>query len=168
MKALNKATAAAITTKVKADIVKMKSDVKVVDLLLADGVTVAMLTAPEKGKDTAFYDSVKAAVVAGFAVGIQSLLKKETKGLNEKDKESKRYWSMQIGSKIKDMRNSLQKRIDAANAASGGANETTSFAARLKRDLTKYIAQIEKMEATEFNLVDMLKHLKSASALIKG
>jgi hypothetical protein len=167
MKALNKATAAAITTKVKADIVKMKSDVKVVDLLLADGVTVAMLTAPEKGKDTAFYDSVKAAVVAGFAVGIQSLLKKETKGLNEKDKESKRYWSMQIGSKIKDMRNSLQKRIDAANAA-GGANETTSFAARLKRDLTKYIAQIEKMEATEFNLVDMLKHLKSASALIKG
>ena len=168
MKALNKATAAAIALKVKNDLLKLKTDIKVVDLLLADGVTPTMLTAPEKGKDTAFYDSVKAAVVAGFTVTVQGLLKKETKGLNEKDKESKRYWSMQIGSKIKDIRNSLQKRIDKANAAAGGANEKTSFAARLKRDLTKYIAQIEGMEATEFNLVDMLKHLKSASALIKG
>jgi hypothetical protein len=37
----------------------------------------------------------------------------------------------------------------------------------LKRDLAKYIAQIEKLEASSFPVVDMLKHLKSASALIK-
>jgi len=66
---------------------------------------------------------------------------------------------------MKDLKNGLAKREKIEDGEEGEA--VASFEARLKRDLTKYIAQIEKGEAFEFTVIDMLKYLKSASALIK-
>ena len=57
-----------------------------------------------------------------------------------------------------------EKAEESEDGEEGGG--VASFEARLKRDITKYIAQIEKGEAFEFPVVEMLKHLKSASALI--
>lgn len=141
--------------------------VKAIDSMHADGVTAAMLTAPKKGEPSALFDSVKVSIVTGFTATAQALLKKDTKGLSDAQKESKRYWQQQIGSKLKDLRNALTRRESQGEESDGAGTKPASFEARLKRDLTKYIAQIEKLEAAPFQVTDMLKYLKSASALIK-
>ena len=174
---LSAATLAAIKADVSKDLVAKRAGVKVIDSLVADGVTHTMMVAPEKGADRTFYASLEAAVVAGFTAAAQAMLSADVKTLAEVDegkakanrdlkcKINRRYWQQQIGSKIKDYRNAVEKRN--APTDEGGASKTTPFEARLKRDLTKYIAQIEKMESAMFNVPDMLKYLKGASALIK-
>jgi hypothetical protein len=139
---------------------------KTLDVLQSEGLVSADFVSPEKGQDRALYDSLKAAVVFGFEVKVQTLLVKETKTLDDDAKKAlKKYWQQQIGSKMKDLKNGLAKREKIEDGEEGEGVAT--FEARLKRDLTKYIAQIEKGEAFEFTVVDMLKYLKSASALIK-
>ena len=148
---------------------------KAVDALQADGVTVEMLTAPKKDADRTFYDSVCAAVVAGFTATVQDLLGKETKTLKKTDGPSeskrehttgnKRYWQQQIGSKVKDLRNMLQRRLDAEEE--GGANEKSTLEARIKRDLTKYITQLQKVEAFKGDVAGVIKAMQSAVAFIK-
>jgi gas vesicle protein len=147
------------------------SKTKAIDSLHADGVTAAMLVAPAKGESTVLFDSVKVSIVMGFTVTVQALLKKDTKGLSEAQKESKRFWQMQIGSKMKDLRNALTRREEQAKdemeGSEGAKARTASFDARLKRDLAAWIAKVEKLEGSSFSVIDMLKHLKGASALIK-
>jgi hypothetical protein len=142
-----------------------KAKVKTLDVLQSEGLVSADFVSPEKGQDRALYDGLKAAVVFGFEVKVQTLLVKETKTLDDDAKKAKKYWQQQIGSKMKDLKNGLAKREKIEDGDEGEAVAT--FESRLKRDLTKYIAQIEKGEAFEFTVVDMLKHLKNASALIK-
>jgi DNA-binding protein Fis len=138
---------------------------KAVDALQADGVTVEMLVAPKKDQDRAFYDSVCAAVVAGFTATVQDLLTKETKTLSDEKKGEKRYWQQQIGSKVKDLRNMLQRRLDSEDE--DGAGSTSTLESRIKRDLTKYIAQLEKVEAFKGNVVELIKCLKSGLVYVK-
>ena len=166
MKAISSIIATAIGQYVGASVKTDKIKVKTVDTLVSEGITSEMLVAPKKGEDVVFYGSVKAAVVAGFASNVQALLDKDTKTLSDSQKSDKRYWQQQIGSKIKDLRNALVKRESQGEEGEARGN-VASFEARLKRDLAKYIAQIEKGEAFEFAVVEMLKHLKSASVLIK-
>ena len=45
--------------------------------------------------------------------------------------------------------------------------KVSDMATRLKRDLTAWIDKVEKAEAVTFSATEMVKHLKSASALIK-
>ena len=139
-----------------------KTKVKTLDVLQAEGFVSTDFVAPDKGKDRALYDSLKAAVVLGFEVRFQTLLAKDTKTLDDDAKALKKTWQQQIGSRMTDLKNGLAKRENPE-----GEQATASFESRLKRDLTKYIAQIEKGEAFSFTVIDMLKYLKSASALIK-
>jgi gas vesicle protein len=141
--------------------------VKAVDSLYADGVTAAMLVAPEKGESTVLFDSVKVSIVTGFTATVQALLKKDTKTLTEAQKENKRYWQQQIGSKMKDLRSALERREKQGEESAGAGSKPASFDARLKKDLVAWIAKVEKLEKSSFPVVDMVKHLKSASALIK-
>jgi len=143
------------------------SKVKAVDLLIADGVTSEMLGSREAKYHTDLHDSVKISVVLGFTATVQALLKKDAKGLSDAQKSDKRYWSMQIGSKVKDLRNALAKREALAEESDGAGTRSASFDARLKKDLSAWIAKVEKLEGSSFSVVDMLKHLKGASALIK-
>ena len=138
---------------------------KAVDALHADGVTPEMLKAPKKDADRTFYDSVCAAVVAGFTATVQDLLTKETKTLSDDKKGDKRYWQQQIGSKVKDLRNMLQRRLDAEEE--GGANEKSTLEDRIKRDLTKYITQLQKVEAFKGDVAGVIKAMQSAVAFIK-
>jgi hypothetical protein len=141
--------------------------VKAIDALFADGVTAAMLEAPKKGESTVLFDSVKVSIVLGFTATIQALLKKDTKTLTESQKENKRYWQQQIGSKMKDLRAALERREKQGEESDGAGSKPASFDARLKKDLVAWIAKVEKLEKSSFSVVDMVKHLKSASALIK-
>ena len=167
MKTVSKQTAAVIAKAVSKQIEADKATPMVIDALQAEGVTVDMMFAP-KGKDAdrTFYASLESAVVAGFSATAQGLLKKETKTLNEKQKEDKRYWQQQIGSKIKDFRNALQRRLNKGEGE-GGAGNTSTLEARIKRDLTKYVAQLEKVEQFSGNVVELVKCLKSALVYVK-
>jgi hypothetical protein len=165
MKQVSSVVREAIATGVSKSLAGQRAMGKAVDALQADGVTVEMLTAPKKDQDRTFYDSVCSAVVAGFTATVQDLLKKDTKTLNEEKKGEKRYWQQQIGSKVKDLRNMLQRRLDAEEG--DGPNDKSTLESRIKRDLSKYITQLEKVEAFKGNVVELVKCLKSGLAHIK-
>ena len=167
MKTVSKQTSSIIAQAVAKKLAADKSTSLVVDSLQADGVEPEMMRAPKKDADRTFYASLESAVVAGFTATAQGLLKKETKTLTDQQKSDKRYWQQQIGSKIKDFRNALQRRLNQGEEGEGGAGNTSTLEARIKRDLTKYVAQLEKVEQFSGNVVELVKCLKSALVYVK-
>ena len=150
---------------VKVDNAKLKA----VDSLHADGVTAAMLVAPAKGESTVLFDSVKVSIVMGFTATVQALLKKDTKGLSEAQKESKRYWQQQIGSKLKDLRNALSRReaINAAGESDGAGADKSTWESTKRKVLSEMIAQAQKKEASTIKDISaFIKDLQSALARI--
>ena len=166
MKTVSKQAAQVIAKAVAKKLEVDKATAMVLDALQADGVTPEMMFAPKKDQDRTFYASLEGAVIAGFTATAQALLKKETKTLSDDQKVAKRYWQQQIGSKIKDFRNALQRRID--QGSEGGANNTSTLEGRIRRDLAKYITQLEKVESFSGNVVELTKCLKSALAYVKA
>ena len=156
-----------------------KGLIKAVDSLYADGVTVEALTAP-KGKDAdrSFYDSVCSAVVAGFSEAARKMVLLGAKDLadvsEDKAKANRelickinaRYWQQQVGSKIKDMRNALERRLRSTD--SNGAEENKSTWESTKRKvLAEIITQAQKKEASKItDLAAFIKDLQSALARI--
>ena len=167
MKTVSKQTSSIIAQAVAKKLAADKSTSLVVDSLQADGVEPEMMRAPKKDADRTFYASLESAVVAGFTATAQGLLKKETKTLTDQQKSDKRYWQQQIGSKIKDFRNALQRRLNQGEEGEGGAGNTSTLEARIKRDLAKYVAQLEKVEQFSGNVVELVKCLKSALVYVK-
>jgi hypothetical protein len=169
---------AAITSYVKGKIGQEKKDGKLLDILQAEGVVSGMLVAPEKGADRTVYDGILAAIIMGFEANKQKLLASPTKGMSDSQKKAKFKVQQSVGGWMGTLKRDLvgreakAKAAEAAEAAEAAGEEVekeakSTFESRLKRDLTKYIAQIEKLEGAQFAVVDMLKYLKSASALIK-
>jgi hypothetical protein len=168
---LSTATIDAIGTWSNKTLTTDKAKTKAIDSLHADGVTAAMLKAPEKDQPRALYDSVCISIVTGFAANVQTLLKKDTKSLKEEQKKDKRYWQQQIGSKLKDLRNALARReaqLKAEMEGSNGAEEDKSTWESTKRKvLSEIIAQAQKKEATKIkDLSAFIKDLQSALARI--
>jgi len=142
-----------------------------IDALFADGVTADMLLAPEKGEPSALYNSVKSAVVAGFTATVQALLKKDTKGLSEAQKGDKRYWTQQIGSKLKDLRNALARREAKAKAemegSDGAGADKSSWESTKRKVLAEMISQAQKKESTTVrDMPAFIKDLQNALARI--
>jgi hypothetical protein len=151
---------------------------KVVDGLYSDGVLPEMMFAPKKDESRVLYQTLELAVVIGFSVSAQAMLSTDVKTLAEIDedtarknrdvkcKANRRYWQMQIGSCIKDMRNSLAKRL--APAKSDGAEEDKSTWESTKRKvLSEIIAQAQKKESTTISDIgSFIKDLQSALARI--
>lgn len=144
------ATLQAITASTRRDGEARSAMVAAVDGLFADNIKPENLYAPKEGDDKTFYASIASAVVAGFTAEVQALLKAEQASLPAADKQPRRYWQMQIGSKIKDLRNALERRITKAEAdgEAKGANDRSNLQSRIVRDCGKFIAQLEK--ASEF------------------
>ena len=163
---------------------------KAVDALFADGIVPADLESPAKGADRTAYDSFRFAIVGGFPADARKMVEADkavAKGFPKVDEDTakenrlfkcdknRRYWQQQIGSKLKDLRNSLSKRYEAkriaeltpeqreAEAAEAESNATDS--ARLLRDVTAWINRLEKAEATELPVTDCLKHLKALAGI---
>lgn len=160
----------AISQWVSADSKAGQTKVKAVDLLVANGVTAADLTAPAKGEDRTVYESYCAAIVAGFAPDAKKLVtadKAIAKGFSDEAKQARRYWQQQIGSKLKDLRRALESRLAPTESgeADGEATAKASDAARLLRDVTAWINRLEKAEATALPVVDCLKHLKALAGI---
>lgn len=141
--------------------------VKAVDSLYADGVTADMLKAPAKGESTVLFDSVKVSIVLGFTATVQALLKKDTKGLSEAQKESKRYWQQQIGSKLKDLRNALSRREAQGQESDGAGADKSTWESTKRKVLSEMIAQAQKKEASSIKDIGaFIKDLQSALARI--
>ena len=155
---------------------------KAADALQAQEVTSDMMYAPkDKNADRSFYDSLCASVVMGFAKSVQELLQKPAKSLRKTSEPSpskmeqttgdKRYWEQQIGSKVKDLRNMIERRAEreanGEDGEDGEEEETSTLESRIKRDLAKYVAQLEKVEAFDGDLIGLQNDLKSAIARIK-
>lgn len=193
----------AIGNWVSADDKAAFSKLSAVDTLVADGIPVSALVAPEKGSDTAVYDSYCAAIVTGFTPSVQKMLAVDSgaliklkaadvsemlEGMTPAERKAyrqkpnnvnRRYWQMQIGSKLKDLRKSLEARYEKAAKAEAEANMTddekaaaaaeqaasASDSAKLLRDVTAWINRLEKAEGTELPVVDCLKHLKALAGI---
>lgn len=150
---------------------------KAVDALYADGVLPEMMFAPKKDADRTFYATLETAVVCGFSANAQAMLKADVKSLAEMDeakakanrdtkcKANRRYWQQQIGSGIKDLRNSLTKRFETAD---GGAEaDKSTWEATLRKELANRIAQAQKKEASKIKDISaFIKDLQSALARI--
>ena len=148
---------------VKAD----NSKTKAIDSLHADGVTATMLVAPAKGESTVLFDSVKVSIVMGFTATVQALLKKDTKGLSEAQKENKRYWQQQIGSKLKDLRNALARREAQGTESDGAGADKSTWESTKRKVLSEMIAQAQKKESTTIKDISaFVKDLQSALARI--
>jgi hypothetical protein len=144
-----------------------KVRISMADTLHAEGVTAAMCTAPAKGEDRTFFDSLKAAVVLGFTAQVQGLLAKPTKGLTDQQKTDKRYWQQQIGARVNDITRALAKR-EAQDEDGDGANNTSRWEDRTKKALTAMIDAVQKKDGV--SIVDVgafVKDLKAAVARIK-
>jgi hypothetical protein len=80
------------------------------DTLYSDGCRADMLRAPEKGSERGLYDSMLNCIVAGFTVEARAVLVKDIATLTIEQKVDRRYWGMQKGSRMKDLRNALLAR----------------------------------------------------------
>jgi type II secretory ATPase GspE/PulE/Tfp pilus assembly ATPase PilB-like protein len=136
-----------------------------------------MMTAPAKGEPRTFYQSLELAVTLGFSANAQAMLKADVKTLAEVDeakakanrdlkcKANRRYWQQQIGSKIKDYRNSLIKRL--APATSEGAQDNASWESVKRKVIAEIITQAQKKEASSIkDMSAFIKDLQSALARI--
>jgi hypothetical protein len=164
MKQVSQAAAKAIATYSSKDAATDKAKHAAVDVLVADGVSPEMIRAPKKGLDRSFYESVCAAVVAGFEGPIRTLLAMDINAVPDNKKVIRKYWQQQIGSKVKDLRNALQRRSDSGD---GKEKKESTLESRIVRDLSKYITQLQKAEGFKGDLVGVIKDMQSAIARIK-
>jgi hypothetical protein len=165
---LSAAAAKQIGTYSSKSLTAAKDKVKTIDLLVADNVTSDMLKAPAKGADTAFFDSVKAAIVTGFTATNQALLKKDTKSLSDQQKSDKRYWQQQVGALVNDLQRAMVRREAQMAAGSDGAGGSKSSWESVKRTaLAEMIKQAQAKDASKIkDIAAFIKDLQSALARI--
>ena len=172
IKALSAATAKAVADYTNATTRTNAQRGKLLDMLHADGVTSDMLVSPAKGEDRTFFDSVKAAVVAGFTAQVQALLRKDAKTLKDAQKIERKYWQQQIGSRVSDLKSGLAKR-EAALAATeddgeGGEDKAkASWESKARATLATLVKQAQGKDATTIkDLAAFIRDLNSAIARI--
>ena len=165
------AMTAAVEAKRKADD-KMDS---AIDVLWANGARSTDMISPanttrKDGKvSTATkeqYAASRAAVVAGFTKAHQQLLKKPTKSLEEVDKATKRYWQQQIGARLKDFFDGLEKREAAANSDTTDTREPKVVKAAIEK-LGDAIDTAEKILQGDGTFPDWFD-VPEATAVIKA
>ena len=176
MKQVSKKALEAMTVWSKARVAKEKTDIKLGDVLFAEGVTPAMLAAPEKGKEPSEnFKAAKQAIVAGYDPRIQSLMLKDPKTLSEKDKDARRRWMMRTGPDMRDLVAFIQRRIDRqvreAQAASGESGKAqtnqASWESVKRKTLADIIKQAKGKESTTIkDLAKFIQDLESALARI--
>ena len=149
----------------KADFTVQKRWVKTADLLRAEGVTSETLDGNKEYRDW-FKKNV---ILLSFTKTEQSIVAKPQTSLSDEEKVTKRGVAQQTGSKLSKV-TSYVKRAEQEEMMTDderGAKKVSDMATRLKRDLTAWIDKVEKAEAVTFSATEMVKHLKSAAALIK-
>ena len=186
---------AAITAAVKSE---KKTDglrLKAVDLLEASGVQPEWLKAPVKGSEDAivtvdgltfthieFYNSVKRSVRLGFSVSDQRLLDMEMKSVPPGAKADRKKLQTSIGSKVKDLKNSLSKRLKpepeqaegkAGDPAEGEAGDPAvskgsgkSPEIQMLELVTAAIKKAQGLDDPQFDVTAFCKHANAAIEIL--
>ena len=149
----------------KAEGVLEKRWLKVSDTLRSEGVTAEML---EGDEDFRKYFK-KDVVLLSFTKIEQSIMALPNTAMSDEQKVTKRWIIQQTGSRLSRVIKHVKKAEleETLTDAERGAKKVSDMATRLKRDLTSWIDKVEKAEAVTFSATEMVKYLKSASALIK-
>jgi hypothetical protein len=136
----------------------------VTDGLMADGVRPDDLKAPAKGEDRALFDSLKDAIVAGFSADARRLLNEDVKTLSEANKQKRTYWQQQIGSRMKDIRRGLTRRL--AKEAKKGARTPATLEARALEAAAKFKKQFQSAESPAADATKVIKALDALMSLL--
>jgi hypothetical protein len=136
----------------------------VTDGLLADGVVPADLKAPAKGEDRALFDSMKEAVIAGFVADVRRLLNEDVKTLSEANKKKRTYWQKQIGSRMKDIRRGLTRRL--TKDTKKGARSPATLEARALEAAAKFKKQFQSAESPAADVTKVIKALDALMSLL--
>lgn len=160
----NECKAVVIET-LKADAGVQKRWVKAADMLRSEGVTSEMLGS-DKGFRARFKEQV---VLLSFTRVEQVIMAKPQTSLSDEEKVTRRWLQQQVGNRLTRVTQYVAKaeREEELSDEDRGTQRVATLETRLKKDLTKWIEKLEKQEGTTFPLSDMLKALRTASALIK-
>jgi hypothetical protein len=109
------------------------------------------------------YAKARSAVVAGFTKAVQQLLDKPTKSLEDIDKANKRYWQQQIGARLGDFHDGLDKR-ETANTPDTREPKVTKAAIEKLGDAIDTAEKILQGDGTFPDWFD----LPEAAAVIKA
>ena len=149
----------------KADGALEKRWLKCSDTLRSEGVTSEMLSSDEEFRKYFKYE----VVLLAFSKLEQSIMALPATALSDEQKVTKRYVQAQLGKKLGRVTKYVKESemAETMTDEEKGAKKVSDMATRLKRDLTSWIDKVEKAEAVTFSATEMVKYLKSASALIK-
>jgi len=166
---LDDVSRASITDVVSSDRVVQGKTKKMVDLLVARGVTSAMLDKPSKKSDAnphkELHFGMNQAIIAGFPKETQDLLSKDTKTLSEADKTAKRYGQQQIGSWFGKIKRAL---IAFENPQAQGSPRVTRTAQqRIIDSLNDAIDVARDMKEPSFDVTKFIKDIKASIAIVK-
>ena len=158
-----------------------RTKVAMLDVMFADGLRATHLRVYLEGKKDSNgkqvpnpefrkgeRDIVKAHLENGLPAADQALLKKDAKSLSDVQKVRKAAAIREVGSLIKDIMNSLKRREATESESESKSESKSTLESRIKRDIAKYVAQLEKVESFKGDVVSLLKALRSAQAYIKG
>ena len=162
---LSAETISTVVETLKAQTAVEKRWLKTADLLRSEGVSSDTLT-----NDTEYRDAFKKNVILlSFTKTEQAIMAKPTTSLSDEEKVTKRWVIQQTGAKLVKVTGHVRKaeQEELLSDEERGAKKVSDMATRLKRDLTAWIDKVEKAEAVTFSATEMVKYLKSASALIK-
>ena len=159
---LSSATTRALSAWSGKKVAASKGLAAVADALKADGIVSDDLV-PVKGakEDTPIIAATKVAIIAGWTVPVQELLKKDTKTLSDAKKAEKRYWQQQIGSCLKDVRGALLRREGS------GAGGQRTLKELINAEVTKRMGQVQDDEKPNYDAVELFKALAIVAKLTK-
>ena len=142
-----------------------KKWLKTSDVLRSEGVTSEQLQSDKDYRDW-FKKNV---ILLSFSKLEQAIMVKPATSLSDEEKVTKRWIIQQTGAKLVKVTSHVRtaEQNELLSDDEKGAKKVSDMATRLKRDLTAWIDKVEKAEAVTFSATEMVKYLKSASALIK-
>jgi uncharacterized protein (UPF0332 family) len=147
--------------------------VRVTDSLKADGIKSIDLESTKTGENEKLRAQVKAIIVSTFSAAKQSLLLKDTKTLDAKQKIEKKIAQQDIGTYLGLIERKLRKAEHDDRVAAGleddstGAQESSkSEVQKIQAKLDEVLVKLNKLENPQFDIVETVKLVKTVKGMI--
>jgi len=166
MKALAKNVGAVISAYVKKEIALQGSRNSLVDQLIAGGYgNPALYSAPAKGEDRTFYDSLKSAIAKGFPAEAQMLLnansKEEQKALTGAQMEERRALQQDVSTYLANIRNAVKRRKGKAGKGAKPRTFEEVFISALEERAKSIRANGKDKPYDTLKVLGLIKDLKA-------
>lgn len=147
--------------------------VRVTDSLKADGIKSVDLESTKTGENEKLRAQVKAIIVSTFSAAKQSLLLKDTKTLDAKQKIEKKIAQQDIGTYLGLIERKLRKAEHDDRVAAGleddstGAQESSkSEVQKIQAKLDEVLVKLNKLENPAFDVVETVKLVKTVKGML--